>query len=164
MSRRDRVDDRSAAERRLAAQDHAVAASGDDGRCETELGELLAESNDARGRVRRPDVHLHARAVLDRRDLLERDVEPVGGRIPAAGDERLPSRDLAALDAGKAHRDALARTRRARRRGRAPGRSARARRARDGSSRSWSPAPIEPDQSVPVTTVPNPGTENERST
>ena len=109
VSRWDGVDNRPAAERRLAPQDHAIAASCDDGRCETELGELLAESNDPRGRLPRPDVHLHARAVLDRRDLLERDVEPIGGRIPVAGDQRLPSRDLAALDAGKAHRDALPR-------------------------------------------------------
>ena len=109
VSRWDGVDNRPAAERRLATQDHAVAASGDDGCCETELGELLAESNDARCRVPRPDVHLHARAVLDRRDLLERDVEPVGGRVPVARDERFPSRDLAALDAGEAHRDPLPR-------------------------------------------------------
>ena len=89
MPRRDRIDDRSATERRLAAENHAVAARGDDRRRETQLGEALAEPHDARGRVRRPEVHLHTRAVLDRLELVERDVETVRRRIRTGCDERL---------------------------------------------------------------------------
>ena len=103
------IEHRPAAERGLAAQDHPVASCGDHGRRESKLGEALAEPYDARERVRRPDVHLHSCAVVDRLELLERDVEPVGDRIGARRDERLASRNLVALHPGKAHRNPLTR-------------------------------------------------------
>ena len=90
------VDDDSAAERRLAAQDDVVAAGGDDRRVEPELRKPPAKPHDACEVVRRPDVHLDAGAVFDRRDLLEGDVETVRDRVLPRHDERLaaPGRAL----------------------------------------------------------------------
>ena len=59
--------------------------------------------------MRRADEHLHPRAVADRLELVERDVEPVGDRVRAGRDERVAAGDIFPLDAGQAHCDALAR-------------------------------------------------------
>ena len=109
MPRGQRIEHVATAERRLTAEDHPVAPRCNHRRCETELREAVAEAHDPRRGVRRAEVHLHARVVLDRRDLLERDVEPIRRRIPTRLDERISPCDVAPIDAGKAHRDALAR-------------------------------------------------------
>ena len=55
-SPRRRVEHRAAADRRVGAQDDAIAAGGDDGVTETEL-RVRAVANDARRNCVRPDVH-----------------------------------------------------------------------------------------------------------
>ena len=108
-------------------------------------------------------MHRDACAALDRRQLLELDVEPVRGREGARRDERIPAVELPPLDTGQAERDTLAR-------GRAlDGRvvhlhAADAHFAAARRNASVSPSPIEPDQSVPVTTVPIPLSVKTRST
>ncbi len=164
MPRRRGIEHCAPAERRLAAEDHAVAACGNDRPLQPQLGEALADPRDPGGSVRRPEVHLHARVVRDRFELVERDVEAIRRRIGAGCDERLASGDLVPLDAREADGDALARL------GSldvpvvhldaadpdvAAGRL---------EPKLVARRPIAPDQSVPVTTVPKPATENERST
>ena len=108
-------------------------------------------------------MHLHSGAVLDRHDLLEDDVEPVRDRIRARRDERLSPADFAPLDPGQAHRDPLTRLR-------ALDVAVVHLHAADPhvAARRLEPQPVSgcdaPDQSVPVTTVPKPGIEIERST
>ena len=154
----------AAAERRLAAEDHAVAASCDDRRGEPEL-RPAARRRERRARARAPSRRAPARARRRGSARAPRARRRAGTRpgYPPGATSASPRRDLAALDAREAHRDALARLR--------PLDLAvvhldapHAHVAPAGSSRSSSPAPIEPDQSVPVTTVPIPRSVNERST
>ena len=77
VARRSRVDDAPAAERRLGTQDHAVATGGDDGLGQSQLRPALTRSDDASESVRCPDMNANARAVANRLELVEHDVEPV---------------------------------------------------------------------------------------
>ena len=106
-----RIEDAATAERRLPAKYQPVAPCSNHRRSEAQLGEAFAEAHDPRRGMRRAEVHLHARVVLDRGDLLERNVEPIRRRIPARLDECFSPCDIAPIDSGKAHRDALARLR-----------------------------------------------------
>ena len=108
-------------------------------------------------------VDVQPRSVGDRLQLLQRHVEPVARPEGARGDERVAAAQLAPLDARERERDALPRL------GALDGPSCtwtlRTRTSRPaGSTRSASPSPIVPDQSVPVTTVPIPRSEKTRST
>ncbi len=111
MTRRSGVEDDASADRRLAAQDDPIASCGDDRGCEAELSPALADPHDTRRHVARPEVHVESRAVRDRLELVERDVEPVRHRIRAGRDERLAALDLPALDPGQADGDTLTRIR-----------------------------------------------------
>ena len=111
VARRSRVDHTSAAERRLRAQDHAIAARRDDRRGQAQLRVALAHPDDARGNVGRSDVNLDASAVANRLELVEHDVEPVRDRVAVALDERIAAKHLRALDSGQADRDPLSRLR-----------------------------------------------------
>ena len=66
------------------AQDDAVAARGDNGRREAQLRVHARPTRTTRAGIRaRAVVHRDARAVRDRRQLLELDIEPVrGGKAP----------------------------------------------------------------------------------
>ena len=106
-----RVEDGPAADRRLAAQDDSVASSRDDRRRKAKLSPALPDAHDPRRHARCPDVGVETRAVGDRLELVERDVEPERDRVRVGGDERLAARDLAALDTRQADGDALPRFR-----------------------------------------------------
>ena len=146
-----------------AAEHDAVAARGDDGRREPELRVPLARADDAGRDAGGAVVDVEARAVRDRLELLERDVEPVARR----GRRRAATSASPRGELARARRPASATATRwpalgaLDRRGRAPARCARGRRGRAGSARSASPAPIDPDQSVPVATVPIPRSVND---
>ncbi len=106
---------------------------------------------------------MEARPVCDRHELLERDVEPVARCERAGRKQRVAPPQLVPLHAGQRERDSLARL--ARSTGRSCTWTLRTRTSRPpGSARSTSPAPIDPDQRVPVATVPIPRSENTRST
>ena len=87
-----RVEHDPAAERRLAAQDTRSPRAATTGSARRSCAKRSPSSHDPRGRVRRPDVDLESRAVGDRLELLERDVEPVRDRVRARRDERLAPR------------------------------------------------------------------------
>ena len=98
---RSRVDHRSATDGRLAAEDDAIAAGCDDGRGEPELRKALTRPHDP-GRYRRSAVvDVEARPIRDRRELLERHVEPVARRERAGRQERVAPLHLVPLDARK---------------------------------------------------------------
>ena len=155
MTRRRGIEHDTAADGRLAAKDDPVAAGGDDGLGQPELRPAVADSRDARRDVTRSVMERESRAVLDRLQLVERDVEPVRDGVRAGRDERVAAAQLAPLDTRERDGDALA--------GLGPfdGVSCtcteRMRTSRPpGSTRSSSPSATDPDQSVPVTTVPMP--------
>ena len=125
--RRARVEHRAAADGRRRAQDHPVAARRHDRLRQPQLREAPAP-DDARPRVRRAEVHLHV--GRDLRELLERDVEPVGDGEGARLDERVAAARAPTARSPAARPRPAARPPRARPAGRAPARSARARRAR----------------------------------
>ncbi len=102
-----RVEDGPAADCRLAAQDDAVAPGRDDRRRKAKLSPALPDAHDSRLHARCPYVDVETRAVGDRLELVERDVEPERDRVRVVGDERLAARDLPALDARQADGDAL---------------------------------------------------------
>ena len=54
-------------------------------------------------------VDVQARAVRDRLELVERDVEPVARPQAAGGDQHVTATQLASLDARECERDPLAR-------------------------------------------------------
>ena len=162
VPRRRGVEHGAAADGRLAAQHDAVAARGDDRRGEPQLRVRSPARTTRAGTAASRGGRAGARR-RDRLELLERDVEPVARREGARRDERVAAPQLAPLDA----RGARAR--------RAAGLgaldravvhldAADAHLAPPGSARSTSPSPIEPDQSVPVATVPIPRSEKTRST
>ena len=101
-ARRGRIEHGGAAERRLPSQDDAVAARRDDGSLEPQLRRALADTGDPGCDSRGAVMHGHAGAVVDRGQLLELDVEPVGDRERARRDERVASVQLAPLDPGQA--------------------------------------------------------------
>src|SRR5262245_21557942 len=111
MAWRRGIEHGSSSDRRLAAQDDAVAAGGDDRRYEPELRPALPDPHDPGRHARGPDVDVEPRVVGDRLELVERDVEAERDGIRVLCDERLTARDLAALDARQADGDALARVR-----------------------------------------------------
>ena len=105
-------------------------------------------------------MHVRARGNLAER--VERDVESVALRICAWRDECVAAAQLAALDARQRNCDALTRLG-------ALDRTVVHLHAPDAhgaavGSCSSSPSPIDPDQSVPVATVPMPRSVNTRST
>ena len=162
VPRRRGVEHDASADGRLRPENHPVTTGGDDRSRESRLC-MDVSAEDPRESVRSSEVHLHPRPVLDRLQLLERDVQPVRDRVGAGDDQRVPANDFAPLDPGEAHGDPLA----------GSGavdvavvhlHAANSYRRDPGSTCSSSPVPIEPDQSVPVTTVPIPRRENERST
>ena len=177
VARRRRVEHQAAGDRGLrsgGAQDHAVAARRGDGLAQPQLGEagraggelLGLQQRDPRVDAGRADEHLHERArrhARAARSAVQLDVEPVALGQAARACASVAPRGIAArstptrlaatrwpasraldrlvvhLDGAHAH---LA--------------------ARRAPATSRSPAAIEPDQSVPVTTVPMP-VERERA-
>ena len=129
---------------------------------EPELRPAFADSHDPREHRAGAVVDEHARRYL--RERLEHDVEPVARRI------RTRRRRARRRAGARSARCPAARRRRAvpaprgRPLRRAPARCARAPAARRARRASSSPSPSEPDQSVPVATVPIPRSENTRST
>ena len=109
MPRRRRIDDPPSAERRLGAQDHPVAAGGDDGLRQAKLRPALTDPNDASDHVRGSDVDVSPSTVADRLELVEHDVQPVRARITVSLHESVTAQRLGALDSGQAHRDPLPR-------------------------------------------------------
>jgi hypothetical protein len=108
MPRRHRIEDVAAAERRLTAEVSAGRPRSDHRRSEAQLREAFAEAHDPRW-VYASCRGAAARAlVLDRGDLLERNVEPIRRRIPAGSMSASPRATSRPIDSGKAHRDALA--------------------------------------------------------
>ena len=77
MSGRVRVEHAAAGDGRRPAQDDAVVARGDERRGQPQLGEALAGPDDARRDGGGAVMDVEARAVLDRLELRELDVEPV---------------------------------------------------------------------------------------
>jgi hypothetical protein len=107
MPRGYRIEDVGTAERGFTAKDQPVASRCNHRRSEAQLREALAKAHDPRRGMRRADVHLHARLVLDRGDLLERNVEPIRRRIPTRLDERFSPCDIAPIETGNAQSDTL---------------------------------------------------------
>ena len=107
MPRRRGVEHKPPADGRAGAQHDAVAASSDDRRREAELRKLPG-ARDARGRGRRPVVHEHTLRNREA-ELLELDVDSVCRGVGPRLDERVASRELAALDAGERDGHTLAR-------------------------------------------------------
>ena len=130
VAARSGVDDGAAADRRLAAEDDAVAARCDDGRREPELREALPCPHDASRHGRSAVVDMKTRPVCDRHELLECDVEPVARRERPAREQRIAPPQLVPLHAREARPRPADRARPARPGGRAPGRCARGRRVR----------------------------------
>ena len=95
---RRRIEHHRAADGRLLPEDDAVAARGDDRRCEAQLGVVVPDAHDARRDPARAVVHGQPGAVGNRLELAERDLEPVRARERARRDERLTATDLRALD------------------------------------------------------------------
>ena len=128
---------------------------------EPQLREPLAGARDARDGLGRAVVELDTRGQFA--GAVEGDVEPEARPKRTGRDEHVAAPDLRAFDAGKRDRDALARLG-ALDRPVVHLHAAHAHRRPPGSTRSSSPSPIVPDHSVPVTTVPIPRREKERST
>ncbi len=97
MSRRSRVEDTSAAESGLRAQDDVVAARRHDRLGEAELSVARSGARDPREGRCRPVMDVDARPVLDRRELFEHDIEPVADRKRPGLDERVAPAELVAL-------------------------------------------------------------------
>ena len=96
------VDDAPAADGRARAEHEAVSAGGDGGRGEAQLRVALADPPDRGRDLRRAVVDVHAGAVGDRLELLERDVQPEARRVGARLDERVAAPQLRSLDPGQA--------------------------------------------------------------
>src|SRR5438105_1237778 len=104
---RRRVEYAPASERRFAAQDDAVAAGGHGRRGQPQLRVPLSDPANDGWDLGGAVVDMDAGAVLDRRELLERDVEPVARRVGARIDQRLAAVELSAFDARQADGDTL---------------------------------------------------------
>ena len=103
-----RIEHGAAADGRHVAEHDAVAARGHDRRREPQL-RVAARLDDAGGHGGGAVVDVKPRAVGDRRELLERDVEPVARPQAAGCDERVAAAQLAPLDARERERDPLSR-------------------------------------------------------
>ena len=123
----------------------------------------VADADDAGEVLGRAVVDVEARAVRDLDERLEGDVEPVADRIRAGGDERVAAPGSRRSTPGSARATRWPAS--ARSTGRSCTWTLRTRTSTPaGSARSSSPSPIDPDQRVPVTTVPIPLSVNTRST
>ena len=101
-----RVEHDPAADGRVGAQHHSVAARGDDRLGEPQLG-VRPAARDASRDGARPDVHgQRAREIVRR---IELHVEPERRRVVAGLDDDVAACDVAPLEAGQVERDALAR-------------------------------------------------------
>ena len=107
VARGSRVDDPPAADSRARAEHEAVAAGGNGGRGKAQLRVPLADPPDRGRDLRGAVVDVHAGAVGDRLELLERDVQAVARRVRTGLDERVAAPQLRALDPRQADRDAL---------------------------------------------------------
>ena len=107
MARGSGVDDAPAADGRARAEHEAVSAGGDGGRGEAQLRVPLADPPDRGRDLRSAVVDVHARAVGDRLELLERDVQAEARRVGTRLDERVAAPQLRSLDPGQADRYAL---------------------------------------------------------
>jgi hypothetical protein len=107
MAGRRRVEHDSATERRLASQNHAVTAGRDDRGREAKLRPPVFHPRNTRRHFRCAHVGVDARAVSNRLELVERDIQPVGDRIRAGRHEDVASCDVPPLEPGQAHCDPL---------------------------------------------------------
>ncbi len=90
------------------SQDHAVASRRDHRPLEPQLREPVAHAHHTRRHLGRAVVRLHVCPVLERLQLVELHVEPVGDRVYARRDEDVAAPDLPPLDAREGDRDATA--------------------------------------------------------
>ena len=90
----------------VGAQHEAIAARGDDGRGEPQLGARVVGAHDPRGDLRRAVVHADSRRDVG--DRLEPNVEPVARHERVRRDECVTARELVSLDAREVHGDTLA--------------------------------------------------------
>ena len=160
---------------RELAQDETVSRRRNQRRLEAKLGELAGagaqlaglEQDHPRRRLARPVVHVDARAAAQRAGAPlqdDRGVDEVGGCEPGPGSaEQVAAADLPPADRGQCQRHALACRRRL---DRAVVHLHRAhpQLATGREQRQAIPGAHFPDHSVPVTTVPMPRSEKERST
>src|SRR5205823_10627937 len=100
-----RIDHLAAAHRCLRSEHDPVAALRDDRRGEAELRESPGADDAPESRAR---AVVDKRAFRNRRELLQRDVEPVAGRVCAGCDERVTAPQVVPLDSGQGNGDALA--------------------------------------------------------
>ena len=105
MPRRIRVEDDPAADGRAGAQHDAVAARGDDGPRQAQLGEAVAGAGDAGCRLRGAVVEHDPRRDLSQR--LQHHVEAEARPQRSRGDEDVAAPQLLPLDAGEGGGDAL---------------------------------------------------------
>ena len=92
-ARRRRIEDASAADGRPCAEDDTVAARGDDRRGEPQLCVLAADADDPRGDAARSVVDGETRAVGDRLELVQLDLETVRAGKRVRSDERIAAAD-----------------------------------------------------------------------
>src|SRR3989442_7699042 len=105
-ARRRRIEHDSPADGRAPAQDDAIPARGHDRLGEAELRVAFAGARKPRVDLGRAMVHFQTRAVPDRLELLERDVQSVADREVPRSDERVAAPEPVALDSGQADRHA----------------------------------------------------------
>ena len=108
MPDRCRVEHEAAAQGRPVAEDDPVSARGDDRSGEPQL-RIGARPDDARGHGEGAVVDVDARAVADRLELVELDVEAVARPQAAGRDQHVAAPQLAPLDARQGERDPLPR-------------------------------------------------------
>ena len=163
MARRRRVEHPPAAERAAGPQDHPITARGDRRARQPQLRESLSDgAPDGRGSPRAV-MDLHARTVGERLEL-GRARRPAGTRPGYAPPSTRASPRPTCDRSTPGRLTATRRPASARSTGSSCTSTLRTRTSKPaGSTRSVSPAPTEPDQSVPVTTVPMPASVNERS-
>ena len=157
------VEHPAAADRGRVAQDDAVASRRDDRLGEAELREAISDPNEPGRDLGRAVMDVEPDVVADRLQLLELNVDAVTDGIRARLDERVPAPERLPLDARQASATRWPAS--ARSTGSSCTWTLRTRTSAPvGSARSSSPSPTDPDQSVPVTTVPMPRSVNARST
>ena len=98
MARRNGIEHDSTADRRLTSEDDAIAARCDDGCSKPELRVAVSRTNDAGGDVSRSEVNMESCSVGNRRELVEDDIEAIGGGIRAGSDESVAPLHLPSLD------------------------------------------------------------------
>ena len=130
---------------------------------EPELGMTRADADDARRDLCSPVVNLQVSSVGDLLQLVQQDIEPVAHGVGPGGDYHVSSGQVRPLDPGRLSATRCPATARSTLSSCTCTERTRTARPR-GSTTSSSPLPIEPDQSVPVATVPMPRRVNTRST